>query len=556
MKNRIQDMTDVANGDGEEVEDISTSNFMFDDTPTPSDAHFTDIQPMPSAGFCQLAKALRGGKWWMLKGVKAEYSHTPVYQEALRKEYDILSFLQHPGIVAVSGMEEVDGMGMCIVMEHVSGQTLRQAISAKSISCRDRLRIAHELMDALEYIHKKQVVHRDLKPSNIMLTSDGAYVKIIDFGLSDSDAFTFLKQPSGTESYMSPEQKTASVPDARNDIYSLGCVFECLGLGRRFRRVIARCKKPISERYQSVEMLRRDFDTAAKLPSLFAFSVAAVILAAVVLAGIHYHWMDSIYSVAKNIHLTNYSFCEGGIYYNILSDKEVAVEVTHSGEFGQYKGDITIPAYVEHNGVTYTVVRIGDDAFRYCDGVEAVVIPQTVTSLGNNVFLNCDGLATLNLPDAINVMGDSVIRNCTYIRSVRFPLSMTEVPPYCFSGGGNLHSLYLHEGITTLKRDAFGGCAFDSIALPSSLRTIERGAFWSCWRMKSIRIPAGVERIGDFVFWHCDSLADIYVDSPEPLAITNIFQDLKGVRLHVPKGAGERYKNAEGWKVLDVVEGN
>ena len=61
-------------------------------------------------------------------------------------------------------------------------------------------------MDALEYIHGKQTAHRDLKPSNIMITRNGQHVKLIDFGLSDTDDYAVYKQPAGTEGYISPEQ--------------------------------------------------------------------------------------------------------------------------------------------------------------------------------------------------------------------------------------------------------------------------------------------------------------------------------------------------------------
>ena len=63
-----------------------------------------------------------------------------------------------------------------------------------------------------------------------------------------------------------------------------------------------------------------------------------------------------------------------------------------------------------------------------------------------------------------------------------------------------------------------------------------------------------MERIGDYVFWGCNSLKDVYVERAEPLPITDIFYKLKDVRLHVPKGSTEAYRNAEWWKALTVVE--
>lgn len=92
----------------------------------------------------------------------------------------------------------------------------------------DKVRkIASQLLDAMEYMHAKQTVHRDIKPSNIMLTHRGGDVKLIDFGLSDSETFCVLKIPAGTIGYMAPEQlQPGAKSDPCADIYSFGKVLE------------------------------------------------------------------------------------------------------------------------------------------------------------------------------------------------------------------------------------------------------------------------------------------------------------------------------------------
>lgn len=536
----------------------STSNFNFETQLDVNAEAFSDFQEIPTAGHNLIVKANRNGKWVVLKGVKPEYrtsqySQISVYEEALRKEYDILLSLQHPNIVSAEGLEEIEGYGKCIVLEYVSGKNLRDAL-AEGMSMECRQQVMSELIDAVEYIHKKQIVHRDLKPSNIMIADDGNHVKLIDFGLSDSDAYTFLKQPSGTEAYMSPEQKISSESDSRNDIYSLGCIMEKMDLGKKYNPVIRCCKKSIDERYQSVEDLRKDMACVGRSGRKPLLGVVFLFLLSILILGVRYHWTDNVYSLAKTMKITQYSFKEDGLYYNILSEDDRTVELTYNGTIGSYSGDITIPDRVMHNGKSYTVVRIGDDTFRQCEDLVAIVMPQTLQSLGNNVFMGSNKLATLSFPDNISEMGDSVIRNCLNFRSVRLPSSMTFVPPYIFTGCWKLRSVHLPEGVTTLRRDAFGGSAIDSITLPRSLRVIERGVFWTCFCMKSIRIPSNVERIGDFAFWHCDSLRDVYVERKEPLEITNIFQDLTDVKLHVPKGSADAYRKAEGWNALTVTE--
>lgn len=522
---------------------ISTSNFDFSTADLHRSDEFTDRQTVASSGYCLLTKAMRNGKWSMLKSLKQEYSHQQVYQEALRKEYDILASLQHPNVVAVSGFEEVEGLGDCIVMEYVHGHNLRDALK-DGLSQEQKLGILRELLDALDYIHKKQIVHRDIKPSNVMVGEDGCHVKLIDFGLSDSDVYTLLKQPSGTDSYMSPEQKTTPVPDSRNDLYSVGCLIEAMDMGKQYRNIIDCCRKPIDKRYQTVSELRSDVERASS-PSGLRRGIWLVVAAILLTVGI---------AIAVTRGHVEKEFCVDGLYYRVLADVDTAVELIRKDSLTPYTGDITVPSHVQHDGVRYTVVSVGDRAFGRCPGIIAVVLPQTIRRLGNDVFFYADSLATLNLPDSITEIGDSLFRNCRYLRSVHLPRSMTEVPPYCFSGCHNLRYVNLHEGITVLRRDAFGASEIDSIQLPRSLRAIDRGVFWACLHLKTIRIPSSVERIGDFVFWYCDSLTDVYVERSEPLLITNIFQNLQGVRLHVPKGSREAYQRADGWKVLDIVE--
>ena len=202
----------------QEMEQISSTSL---------ESGFTHLKEhyVSKTGHTRLFSATKYGKRYMLKCLKEDFLFTPIYHQALAKEFEIGLQMEHPHICRTIGMENLPKLGPTIIMEYIDGEDLQELLDKGLVSKDLAKKITSQLLDALEYLHNKQVIHRDLKPSNIMITHNGHNMKLIDFSLSDSDAFCILKSPAGTYGYIAPEQlQEGAYPDIRADIYSLGKV--------------------------------------------------------------------------------------------------------------------------------------------------------------------------------------------------------------------------------------------------------------------------------------------------------------------------------------------
>ncbi len=191
---------------------------------------FSEILPLSeletSAGIYRFYKALRYGRWHLLKTLRPDLAAEPFYRQLLFKEFEIGYRLQHPSIVQTLGLERVPSVGQAIVLEYIDGGTLREGLDGGKLSRTQAVQILRQLCAALEYLHAQQIIHRDLKPENILLTRNGGQVKVIDFSLADADSYAVLKGAAGTRRYAAPEQQADGVIDCRADLYALGRIME------------------------------------------------------------------------------------------------------------------------------------------------------------------------------------------------------------------------------------------------------------------------------------------------------------------------------------------
>lgn len=232
----------------------SSSGFIV---PSDFSAEWQDITLAQSHTHTQVYTAMRYGRRFVLKSIAPDYANLTDYRLQQEQEFQLGIQLVHPNIAATYSLEEVNGIGRCIVQEWIDGVTLGEWLNTKP-SRTARERVFGQLLDALEYIHGLQLVHHDIKADNILITRNGTNVKLIDFGLSALDAT------------VSPVDN-----DPRKDIQALGKILSLL-LPQQ-RRLARRCQ---NGRIANITAVRRIWTNRKRIIRLLPVFFSVVLLTA------------------------------------------------------------------------------------------------------------------------------------------------------------------------------------------------------------------------------------------------------------------------------------
>ncbi|WP_338869796.1 serine/threonine-protein kinase [Spirosoma sp. SC4-14] len=177
------------------------------------------------------------GKRFAIKVLKPGMEVKEKLAERFRLEARTMVGLDHPHIRQVIDYHEDDDT-MAIIMEYLEGEDLgRYLIEHGPLSEAQATRWFADILDAMTYVHQKNLIHRDIKPSNLFLTRSGQ-IKVMDFGIAkimdNNLELTETNTNIGSPQYMSPEQITSPKNvDYRTDIYSLGVTLYALLTGKR-----------------------------------------------------------------------------------------------------------------------------------------------------------------------------------------------------------------------------------------------------------------------------------------------------------------------------------
>ncbi len=191
--------------------------------------------------------------------------------------------------------------------------------------------------------------------------------------------------------------------------------------------------------------------------------------------------------LCANVLFAQTTFWVDSLQYNVTSTNPAKVEVYNANSL------ITtaiIPSTVTYQETTYDVTSIGAQAFRDCDNLTSVIIPNSVTSIGAQAFSFCSSLTSIDIPN-----------------------SVTSIEDYVFSGCSSLTSVTISNSVTSIGKSAFQNCSsLTSVTIPNSVTSIGNSTFYGCYSLTSVTCLANTPpSLGIYVFNNTPSNKVLYV---------------------------------------------
>ena len=161
-----------------------------------------------------------------VKILHQQFQSDAEFIDKFHREAQAAARLSHPNIVNIYDVG-VEGTTHYIVMEYVSGKTLKERIRMEGhLPTAEALQVAENIASALAHAHSTGLVHCDIKPHNILMMKDGT-AKVADFGIARAvteSTMTYSGNVVGSVHYFSPEQAKGTMITPKSDVYSLGVV--------------------------------------------------------------------------------------------------------------------------------------------------------------------------------------------------------------------------------------------------------------------------------------------------------------------------------------------
>lgn len=153
---------------------------------------WTEIEHLPQwdEEYYDVWTARKHGKWVMLKTLKKPFDQDPRFISMMEREFDVRYNLAHPNIIMINDLDDVPGIGRCIITDDVYGKSLRSIIDSGELKPSHLDKICTNLVDAIDYIQTNHLVHFPIRPETVIFTENIENLKLIDVGFDQREELT------------------------------------------------------------------------------------------------------------------------------------------------------------------------------------------------------------------------------------------------------------------------------------------------------------------------------------------------------------------------------
>ncbi len=279
-----------------------------------------------------------------------------------------------------------------------------------------------------------------------------------------------------------------------------------------------------------------------------------------------------------------------GIHYQI---DQVVKEVSVKSKESKYSGAVIIPESIVYNSISYSVTSISDNAFKGCEDLTSITIPNSVISIGADAFSGCESLTSFTIPSSVVNIGGTAFNNCKGLKAVHIsdleayfkinftnyssnplryahhlfidgqeikelvvPNSVRKIGNYAFTDCLAFTSVIINHNVTSIGAYAFYGCTgLSKIELPHGVTSIGQNAFYGCSALQSVTLGDRVQSIGEQAFYGCSNLREVICRTKNlPTAASNTFgYAQENMYLYVPYTSLEYYRNTVPWNTFKTT---
>ena len=255
----------------------------------------------------------------------------------------------------------------------------------------------------------------------------------------------------------------------------------------------------------------------------------------------------------------------GGLFYKTAEGYSMDfVEVTGNPGGGKYSGDVVVPGTVEYDGITYTVIEVGNWAFEGCGDLRKVTISEGIYKIGAFAFIGCGNLERVILPSTLErIESNPVFTGCSKLEiTTTAPREGQENYCYLYDGALYMHmgrtkreilrwipekktgTVVIKEGTTKIGEYSIRRTNVDKIVIPESVKSIDVHTFVSC------KTPLELE-----LNWKTkEDVDEITTNMSDPSSFFFDGTDRSAVKVTVPKGTKSYYESHWLWSNLGGIE--